>query len=95
MEDNKRWEYGSNYFFPCSWDGEDRSGAVCRVQPAQKVGSGRRGAVGSALELLRGGSRAGVCVCAGVGARQGGVPDPSTLPSKLMQLRSKIHLSYS
>lgn len=36
-----------------------------------------------------------VCVCAGVGARQGGVPDPSTLPSKLMQLRSKIHLSYS
>lgn len=36
-----------------------------------------------------------VCVCAGVGARQGGVPDPSTLPSELMQLRSKIHLSYS
>lgn len=27
-----------------------------------------------------------VCVCAGVGAQQGGVPDPSTLPSKLMQL---------
>lgn len=27
-----------------------------------------------------------MCVCAGVGAQQGGVPDPSTLPLKLMQL---------
>lgn len=36
-------ENGSNYFFPCSWDGEDRSGAVCRVQPAGKVALGAEG----------------------------------------------------
>lgn len=68
-------ENGSNSFFPCSWDG----GAACRAQPA----------AGAALDLLRGGSRGGVwcvCVCAGGRAQQGGVPDPSTLPSKLMQL---------
>lgn len=74
-------ENGSNSFFRCSWDGEDRSGALCRDQ------GGSRGAAGPALALPRAGSREMcVCVCAGVGAQQGGVPDPSTLPSKLMQL---------
>lgn len=77
-------ENGSNSFFPCSWDGEDRKWSS--LQGPTRPEGGSRGAAGPALDLLRGGSRGGVCVCVGVGARQGGVPDPSTLPLKLMQL---------
>lgn len=84
MEDNKRWRMAAIPFFLARGMVRTGSGAVCRVQGES------RGAAGPALDLPRGGSRGGVCVCvcvcAGVGAQQGGIPDPSTLPSKLMQL---------
>lgn len=75
-------ENGSNSFFPCSWDGEDMKWSSLQGPTCSEGRS--RGAAGPALDLLRGGSRGGVGVCAGGGAQQGGVPDPSTLPSKLM-----------
>lgn len=56
-------ENGSNYFFPCSWDGEDRKWGSLQGPTSSEGGSGSRGAAGSALDLLCGGSRGGVCLC--------------------------------
>lgn len=89
-------EYGSNYFFPCSWDGEDRTWSSLQGPTCSEGGLWEQRGCGISLGAAPWWKQGRcVCVCAGVGARQGGVPDPSTLPSKLMQLRSKIHLSYS
>lgn len=81
MEDNKQWRTAAiSLFLVC---GRTGSGAVCRVQPAQKVGAEglqEQPWICSVVEAGEG----GVCVCAD--AQQGGVPDPSTLPSELMQL---------
>lgn len=74
-------------FFSCSWDGEDRKwsslqGPTCSEGELGAEGLQEQPRICSVVEAGEG----FVCVCAGVGARQGGVPDPSTLPSKLMQL---------
>lgn len=56
-------ENGSNYFFPCSWDGEDRKWSRLQDPTCSEGGLWEQGAAGPAVDLLRGGSRAGVCVC--------------------------------
>lgn len=83
--DNKRWRMAAISFFFAHGMVRTGSGAACRVQPAQKVGAEQLQDQPWICSVVEAGEMCG-CVCAGVGARQGGVPDPSTLPSKLMQL---------